>query len=72
MLKDHETTWKACLNVIKDNISLQAFKVWFEPIIPVKLENSILTIQVPSHFLRMVGAALHWFVKQGYQERNWS
>lgn len=50
MLKDHETTWKACLNVIKDNISLQAFKVWFEPIIPVKLENSILTIQVPSHF----------------------
>ena len=50
MLKDHETTWKACLNVIKDNISLQAFKVWFEPIIPVKLEKSILTIQVPSHF----------------------
>ncbi|MCF8268378.1 MAG: chromosomal replication initiator protein DnaA [Crocinitomicaceae bacterium] len=50
MLKDHTTAWESCLKVIKDNISLQAYKVWFEPIIPVKLEQSILTIQVPSHF----------------------
>ncbi len=50
MLKDHTTAWDSCLKVIKDNISLQAYKVWFEPIIPVKLEQSILTIQVPSHF----------------------
>jgi len=50
MLKDHTVAWEACLRVIKDNISLQAYKVWFEPIIPLKLENSILTIQVPSHF----------------------
>lgn len=50
MLKDHLATWDACLKVIKDNISLQAFKVWFEPIIPIKLDNNILTIQVPSHF----------------------
>ena len=50
MLKDHTAAWEACLRVIKDNISLQAYKVWFEPIIPVKLEESILTIQVPSHF----------------------
>ena len=45
-----ETIWNACLKVIKDNIPLQAFKTWFDPIIPVKLENNILTIQVPSHF----------------------
>ena len=50
MLKDNTTAWESCLKVIKDNISLQAYKVWFEPIIPVKLEQSILTIQVPSHF----------------------
>ena len=50
MLKDHTATWESCLRVIKDNISLQAYKVWFEPIIPLKLENDILTIQVPSHF----------------------
>jgi chromosomal replication initiator protein len=46
----HEVVWTNCLAVIKDNISLQAYKTWFEPIIPVKLENNILTIQVPSHF----------------------
>ncbi len=46
----HEQKWDACLKVIKDNIPLQAFKTWFTPIEPVKLEGDILTIQVPSHF----------------------
>ena len=50
MSNDHEVVWNACLKVIKDNISLQAFKTWFEPIVPVKLESNVLTIQVPSHF----------------------
>ncbi len=50
MTLEHEKLWIACLKVIKDNISLQAFKTWFEPIIPVKLEHGALTIQVPSHF----------------------
>ena len=47
---NHEVIWSACLKVIKDNISLQAYKTWFDPIIPIKLENDVLTIQVPSHF----------------------
>lgn len=46
----HEQKWEACLKVIKDNIPLQAFKTWFTPIVPIKLEDDILTIQVPSHF----------------------
>lgn len=46
----HEKKWDACLRIIKDNIPLQAFKTWFAPIIPMKLENDVLTIQVPSHF----------------------
>ncbi len=50
MTQEHEKVWASCLKVIKDNISLQAFKTWFEPIIPAKLENDALTIQVPSHF----------------------
>ena len=50
MSKDHGSAWGDCLKVIKDNVSLQAFKTWFDPIIPVKLEESVLTIQVPSHF----------------------
>ena len=50
MIKSHEGVWESCLKLIKYNISLQAFKTWFEPIVPIKLENNILTIQVPSHF----------------------
>ena len=50
MKRNHESVWQACLKVIKDNIPLQAFKTWFEPILPVKLEGEVLTIQVPSHF----------------------
>lgn len=47
---NHEAAWNACLRVIKDNISLQAFRTWFEPIVPIKFDGNILTIQVPSHF----------------------
>ncbi len=50
MSANHEAIWNACLKVIKDNLPLQAYKTWFEPIAPVKLENNVLTIQVPSHF----------------------
>ena len=50
MSSNHDSAWNACLKVIKDNISLQAFKTWFEPIIPIRLEDNVLTIQVPSHF----------------------
>lgn len=46
----HEAVWSSCLKVIKDNIPLQAYKTWFEPIVPVRIENDVLTIQVPSHF----------------------
>lgn len=50
MSKSHEEVWESCLRVIKDNVSLQAYKTWFEPITPVKLKDDVLTIQVPSHF----------------------
>ncbi len=42
--------WENCLKVIKDNVSPQSFQTWFAPIIPLKLDNQILTIQVPSQF----------------------
>lgn len=50
MKSKHELVWENCLKIIKDNINLQSFKTWFEPIKPVKLENNVLTIQVPSQF----------------------
>lgn len=50
MKKSHVEIWNACLEVIKDNIPYQSFKTWFEPILPVKLKDQVLTIQVPSQF----------------------
>ena len=50
MTNDFNQVWQNCLNIIKDNVSPQGFKTWFEPIKPVKLENKVLTIQVPSQF----------------------
>lgn len=45
-----ELVWEKCLLIIKDNINLQSYKTWFEPIQPVSLENEIITIQVPTQF----------------------
>lgn len=45
-----EKIWNNCLLFIKDNIQQQAFKTWFEPIIPLKITENSLSIQVPSKF----------------------
>ena len=50
MSKTPSAVWNNCLSFIKDNIQPQAYKTWFEPIIPVKLTNDVLSIQVPSKF----------------------
>lgn len=54
MEKNYKTVWEECLAFIKDNLvgkeNEKAFSTWFEPIVPVKLEGSTLTIQVPSQF----------------------
>ena len=50
MKKDHEKIWERCLEVIKDNVSQQSFKTWFDPIKALKLQDHVLTIQVPSQF----------------------
>ncbi len=42
--------WSNCLIFIKDNIQSQAYKTWFEPIVPVKIFENSLSIQVPSKF----------------------
>ncbi len=50
MSEQYKTVWEKCLIVIKDNVPSSSFKTWFEPIIPVKLNQQVLTIQVPSAF----------------------
>lgn len=50
MENSHVEAWKKCMEVFKDNTTEQSYKTWFKPIIPVSLEGSVLTIQVPSQF----------------------
>ncbi len=47
---DVALVWRDCLMVIRENVTEQSFKTWFEPIIPYKLINKRLIIQVPSQF----------------------
>jgi chromosomal replication initiator protein len=50
MNSEHQTAWEKCLDIIRDNVPGSSYKTWFEPIKPVKIDNKVLTIQVPSAF----------------------
>ena len=81
MEKNFEVVWQNCLTVIRDNVSLQSFKTWFEPIKPIKLNKNVLTIQVPSQFFyeyapqrSTVAYAQQYGAKNAYvnnTSRNW-
>ncbi len=64
----HVDVWKNCLHIIKAEIGQQSYETWFEPICPVRLDNNVLTIEVPSqffyewleeHYVEMLRNALH-------------
>ncbi|MEX2231197.1 MAG: DnaA/Hda family protein, partial [Cyclobacteriaceae bacterium] len=42
--------WGQCLGKIQQRVSSLSFKTWFQPIVPLKLEDRELTVQVPSQF----------------------
>lgn len=48
--KKYQEVWDNCLRIIKDNVPSISFRTWFEPIVPLKLNDNVLTIQVPSPF----------------------
>jgi len=59
--------WNACLEFIKTNTTPEVFDTWFKPVKAVKLEDKILTIEVPTamyyewletHYLDLLRAAL--------------
>lgn len=50
MKQTFKDVWENCLNIIKDNVPYQSYTTWFEPIVPIKLDSKVLTIQVPSQF----------------------
>ncbi|MFO8236489.1 MAG: chromosomal replication initiator protein DnaA [Bacteroidales bacterium] len=46
----HVEVWNRCLKIIKDNVPAISYRTWFEPIIPLRIKDNVLTIQVPSPF----------------------
>lgn len=50
MIKDCHSVWDSCLRTIQKNVNAQSFRTWFEPIRPVRIDESVLTIQVPNKF----------------------
>ena len=42
--------WNNCLQVIKDNVKGETYKVFFEPIKPVSVKHNVLTLEVPTQF----------------------
>ncbi|BDC99952.1 chromosomal replication initiator protein DnaA [Persicobacter psychrovividus] len=64
---DAQSVWQRCLEFVRSNISEQAFTTWFNPIVPLRLNGTVLTIQVPSqyfyeyleeHFVYLLRAAI--------------
>lgn len=73
MQQSHKALWDNCLKLIRQNVSEQIFKTWFEPIVFEKYDeqNSTLLVQVPSpyvyeyleqHFVQLMG----WALNQGF------
>src|SRR5690554_3667078 len=50
MSSEANAVWNECLRVIEQHVNEQSFSTWFKPINPVRLDGSVLTIQVPSQF----------------------
>ncbi len=46
----HNAVWKKCLEIIKNTLPEEAFVRWFQPIVPHKIEQNVLTLQVTSEY----------------------
>jgi chromosomal replication initiator protein len=42
--------WEHCLAFVKDHVSPQTYRTWFEPLRPADLQGSFLTLEVPSTY----------------------
>jgi len=49
-ISDPVIVWNNILNLIRSAVPKENFRKWFEPIVPVKLVDQALTIQVPNKF----------------------
>ncbi|MBX7125460.1 MAG: chromosomal replication initiator protein DnaA [Cyclobacteriaceae bacterium] len=44
------SVWNDCLEIIRREVDEQNFATWFQPIVPLRTDGNVLTIQVPSQF----------------------
>lgn len=51
-LENHISVWNECLRIFEQNVDPKQFEVWFKTIVPVSLEDSTLTVEVPTDFFR--------------------
>lgn len=62
-------TWNQVLGIIKKDINYQSFKTWFEPIVPISLVGSEITVRVPSKFFyEWIESHFYTIVKKSIQE----
>ncbi len=47
---NHVELWNRCLDIIRDNVSEQAYKTWFLPIVPLEFTDKTLLVRVPTQF----------------------
>jgi chromosomal replication initiator protein len=47
---NHKSVWNHCLQILRSRIDEKSFSTWFEPIAPLSLQGSLLTIEVPSQY----------------------
>ena len=50
MASDVNEIWKEALGLIKEEMTSVSFSTWIEPIVPVSLENNVISLEVPSEF----------------------
>ena len=50
LVRDCSSVWNNCLSVIREHTTEKSFETWFKPIVPISLDEEVLTIQVPSQF----------------------
>lgn len=50
MVADCTTLWNDCLQIIRESVGEENYNTWFQPIVPLQIQNDVLTIQVPSQF----------------------
>lgn len=72
-IEQAQATWSECLKDIEKNVSASDYKQWFEPLVAIKQEGDLLTVEAPSafyveniekHFVHQLGHALKTVINE--------